>query len=199
MSFSKLLRDRLGLSQRQMADLLGISSFQYALYETGRNEKREDGWKTLKLEQDSRDFDPTAGVIYDEVILRSELHALEKLHRKLSKELHTIRIRLNAARPRQNKMMEHFQRAVNLFRTTQFLRTKGYLKDRPTLLEIDYRKQAKSYGLNSPLLQENHMLEIEMLQHALQHKEAVETRVSDRMIEIKSTLEILNTKGKKKK
>ena len=199
MAYPKFIRERLGISQRQFADLLGISPFQYALYETGRNKKLEDAGKILKLDLDSRDFNPTSEIVPEEAFLNRELHALQKLCEKLSTEISTIRIRLNTARPRLEKMEEQCQRAESIFRTTQFLSAKGYLKDRTTLLEVDYRKQAKTFGPNSALMREYQTLEIELLQHALQHKEALATRVSLRITEIKSAQENLNQEGKKKK
>lgn len=199
MTYPKFIRERLGISQRQFADLLGISPFQYALYEKGRNKKLEDAGKILKLDLDSRDYNPTSEIVPEEAFLNRELYALQDLHDKLITELHKIRIRLNTARPRLEKMEEQCRRAESIFRTTQFLRSKGYLRNGRELLEVDYRKQAKTFGPNSALMREYQTLEIESLQHALQLKEALKTQVSGRIDDITSTLEILNTNGKTKK
>ena len=189
------LRDRLGLSQRQMADLLQISPFQFALYETGRQKKLEDSGKIIELNENCLDYDPGKEIYLDESPLKSELYALEALQKKIGKEIRAIKTRLFVLQPLIEKHKKHFQSAENLMRTVQFLRKKNYLKDRPTLLEVDYLKSSIAHGNNCQIIQDYHSDEIQLLQEIVLEKEALLNRIENRVSEIKLALSNLSEKG----
>jgi transcriptional regulator with XRE-family HTH domain len=185
---TNFLRDRLGLSQRQMADLLQISPFQFALYETGRQKKLEDSGKIIELNKNCIDYDPAKKIYLDESPLNSELNSLEALQKKIGKEIRTIQTRLFVLEPLLEKQKKHFQSAENLMRTVQFLRKKNYLKDRPTLLEVDYMKSSITYGNNCQIIQDYHSNEIQILKENLTTKKVYLEKIQQRCSEIKTLL-----------
>ncbi|MFM9985995.1 MAG: hypothetical protein ACKVOK_12225 [Flavobacteriales bacterium] len=142
------------MSQRLMAELLGISKFDLGMHERNmRLLPSEADLKMTEFQLRMMDFDPQAAIQQSPDLVRMQIQALEKQANSLYREVGTLYKKLTSLEKELEARTVRFTWAEGFLRTMQYMMDQGYTDYyQSVLIQMEFHMAMKWYAENSPAL-----------------------------------------------